>query len=171
MLTLEECEVIASKKLATLMLDLELYKEPIHSGEYGWVFSYQSIQYKRSNDFRDAFVGNSPILVDRRSGDALFLGSGLPSEVYVENYLSCGDPFKFLGKRIEFSDWSEGAQKTEATRTIQRKTGLGLAEAKLRVDECLAGKTALVECRTADDASALVKELRALGFSGKQLRD
>lgn len=170
MLSFEKCKVIASERLTALMPSAALYDEPVHSGDYGWVFSWQSKKYMRTNDLEDAFIGNSPILVDKRKGDALVLGSGLPAEIYVENYLACGDPFKFLGKQVELSGWRKNAQKIVAIQTIRQKTGLGLADAKSHVDECLDGKTTVLTCPSVYDATALVDQLTVLGFVGKQLR-
>ena len=171
MLTLEECREVAAQKLSALMSGAELYDDPIHSGEYGWVFSYQSAEYMRTNNFSDAIIGNSPILVDRRNSKALVLGSALPIEFYVESYLACGDPFMFPGERVELSSWLDGAQKNEATRVIRRRTGMGLAEAKSHIDACLDGNTTIMRCPSVDIAAALVEELEALGFRGRQLRE
>ncbi len=171
MLSFKKCKSIALERLAVLVPGAALYDEPVHTGDYGWVFSWQSKKYMRTSDIQDAFIGNPPILVDKNKCDALILGSGLPTEYYVENYLACGDPFKFLGKRIELSGWRKGAQKIEAIRAIRQTTGLSLADAKLHVDECLDRKIAVVNCPSVNSATALVNQLTALGFIGKQLRD
>ncbi len=84
MLSLEKCKAIASERLAALVPSAALYDEPVHTGDYGWVFSWQNKKYMRTNDVGDAFIGNSPILVDKNKGDALVLGSGLPAEIYVK---------------------------------------------------------------------------------------
>ena len=170
-LSFEECRNMATKKLSSLFPGAALYDKPIHSGAYGWVFSYQSTEYMRTNNISDAIIGNSPILVDRRNSEALVLGSGLPVEIYVENYLACGDPFKFLGARVRLLRWKVGAQKIQATRAIRRRTGVSLGKAKSHVDECLAGNATEIVCPSADIAAALIDDLEALGFCGEQLRD
>lgn len=60
--------------------------------EFGWVFFYNSEAYVRSGDFRDALVGNAPIIVDRSSGELLETGTAEPIEVYVEAFRRFGDP-------------------------------------------------------------------------------
>lgn len=170
MLSIAECRAIADDTLLELFSGAELYNEPIHTGDYGWVFSYQSKQYIQSGDLRDMLVGNSPILVDRSSGDAMVLGSGLPVEAYVENYLACGDPFKFLGRTVELYGWETGARKIEAIKIIRLHTGLGLAKAKQCVDGCLDGKNTILECPSSEEAAALTKDLCVVGFSAEQQR-
>jgi hypothetical protein len=147
MLSMAGCRSIAKDKLSELFTGAALYDAPIHSGDYGWVFSYQSKQYMRSGDLREMLIGNSPILVDRYSGAALVLGSGLAVEAYVENYLACGDPFKFLGRKVELCGWETGAKKIDAIKIIRLSTQLGLAAAKQCVDGCLDGKISLLSAR------------------------
>lgn len=171
MLTVKEGRAVAAEKLKAFLSCAALYDEPIHSGEYGWVFAYQSVEYMRTNNMRDMLVGNSPILVDKHTGDALLLGSGLPAETYVENYVACGDPFKFLGKRVELSGGIEPPKKTDAIRSIRRHAMLSLIGAKLHIDECIAGNTTIVTCPSVDVARILVRDLRSLGLSAQHLRD
>ena len=93
LLTLEECRKVAADHLAKLFSDAVLYEKPVHHGDDGYVFSYQSKRYRQSNDIADAIIGNSSLLVDKNSHQVYTLGSGQSVESYVENYLACGDPF------------------------------------------------------------------------------
>lgn len=170
-LTLDQCRQIAADYLPTLFCDAVLYDEPIHSGAYGWVFSYQSEKYIRTGNFGDALVGNSPLLVDRHSADLHVLGSGMPAEFFVANYVACGDPFKTLGKSVELLDARDGAQKTAAIHAIRKTTELSLADAKCAADTCLAGETVVLICISETDAALLTHQLNALGFEANHLRD
>ena len=171
MLTLTECRKIASDHLSVLFANADLFEMPVHSGEYGWVFSYQSRQYIQTNNMSDALIGNSPILVDKNSHEIHILGSGFPVEYYIENYVACGDPFKKLGKRIKLLGRRDGAQKFKAVQAIRRSTDLSLANAKSAIDECLAGRSNVIMCPSEVGAEKLVEQLDALGFCSGQLRE
>ena len=45
---------------------------------YGWVFFVNSNRYLRTRDPRDAVAGNSPLLVIKRTGEVLELGTAEP---------------------------------------------------------------------------------------------
>jgi hypothetical protein len=170
-LTLNQCRQVAWDHLSTALNDVILYQEPVHSGEYGWVFSYQRKKYSQTGDISEALCGNSPLLVDKNTHELHVLGTALPVEFYVESYLSCGDPFKVLGASVELLSWREGAQKNAAIREIRRDTKLSLAEAKLAVDSCLSGHSYLIKCVSERDAGDLVECLRTLGFVAIQLHE
>jgi immunity protein 35 of polymorphic toxin system len=52
--------------------------------DVGWVFFYESVDYLRSGDFRDALAGNAPIVVDKASGQLHVTGTAEPLEVYLD---------------------------------------------------------------------------------------
>ncbi len=171
MLTLTKAKQRAIEYLSQIANDLELYDEPIHEGDYGWVFSYQSKIYLNSNDMDDALCGNAPLLVDKHSSILYILGTAQPVEYYVENYLKFGDPFKVFGSRIALIGWIKGANKVEAIRAIRNNTDFGLNETKNIVDMCLSGVSQEIDCSSVFDASQLALELRKLNFQAKQLGD
>lgn len=51
-----------------------------------FVFFYESSRYLETGAFEDRLAGNSPILVDRRTGKPLFLGTAEPVEAYLAQY-------------------------------------------------------------------------------------
>jgi hypothetical protein len=53
---------------------------------YGWVFFYQSREYLRTGDYADAFAGNSPIIVNRVTGECTETGTAYPIEQYLHEY-------------------------------------------------------------------------------------
>ncbi len=169
MLTIDTARNIAEEHLAASAQEVKLFHDPIHEGEYGWVFSYQSKQYIRSRSISDALVGNSPLLIDKHTAKLHVLGTGYPVEYYVENYLTFGDPYKVAGPRVELVDWEHGAKKVEAVRKIRTLSGLGLKKAKHAIDECLAGTPVIIECDSDTNAELLVVELNQLGFRARQL--
>jgi hypothetical protein len=52
----------------------------------GWVFFYDSIAHHRTGEFRNAIVGNAPLLVDRTDGSLHVTGTARPIEEYIERY-------------------------------------------------------------------------------------
>lgn len=170
MLTFEECRKLAADYLANQAIDLVLYEEAVHAGSYGWVFGYQSSVYLRTGRFSDALVGNGPILVDKHAASIHVLGTGMPIEFYVENYLACGDPFKVPSRGVELIGEGDKDCKVAAIRAVCKETGFSLGQAKRVVDWTLSGERITVDCITEDGAANLVEKLNQLGFPAEQLR-
>jgi len=53
---------------------------------FGWVFFYDSRRHVQTGDFRDALVGNAPILVTKADGKIHVTGTALPLEEYLKSY-------------------------------------------------------------------------------------
>ena len=53
---------------------------------FGWVFVYQSREYLESGDYRDMWVGNGPLLVNRFTGNVHHFGSHRPTSHFVWRY-------------------------------------------------------------------------------------
>lgn len=54
--------------------------------DVGWVFFWDSKRHQETGDFRDATVGNAPILVDRTDGSVHHTGTARPIEEYIDRY-------------------------------------------------------------------------------------
>ena len=54
--------------------------------EWGWVFFYQSKEYIKTRDFRDALAGNAPYIVNRNNGQIKATGTAHPIEHYIQEY-------------------------------------------------------------------------------------
>lgn len=67
----------------TLVLQLEKTIE----FELGWVFFSQTKAFIESGNFLDTVVGNSPIIVDKRDGKIVVMGTAYPVNTYIEMYL------------------------------------------------------------------------------------
>ncbi|WP_107497387.1 YrhB domain-containing protein [Thalassobius sp. I31.1] len=171
MLTYEQGKVLAGKQLETLFCEARLCDEPYLAGEYGWVFSYQSEAFMRTGELQDALVGNAPILVDKNTHDVHVLGTGLPAECYVENYIACGDPYKFLGKRVLLTGWQHDAQKIKAFRVIRKNTDLSMTATKSCVEDCVRGNQVEIECDDVLTAERLASSLSELGLYAEQIRE
>jgi len=54
---------------------------------YGWVFFWQSREYAKTGDIKDAFAGNAPIVFNRFSWEYRFIPTGLdPLEERLKEY-------------------------------------------------------------------------------------
>ena len=168
-ITVEVAFETAKRHVQTLGADLILLEEPITSGNYGWVFMFQSRAFIETNDIRDALVGNAPILVDKNSGQIFTLGTAYEVEKYVNMYQCFGDPHAEPGPTIELLKWRMGAEKVAAVKEIRTHTQLGLKDAKEIVDACLEGQKPFVRCADSSTAEVLVRNLDAVGFEAKQL--
>ena len=54
--------------------------------EWGWVFFYQSKAFVESGDFSEMLSGNTPIIVNRHSGELFYTGSAFEIGHYIEEY-------------------------------------------------------------------------------------
>lgn len=89
-LSLTEAREIANEVLQRPPQDPEfsyvIFDDAIIEKPTCFVFNYQSSKYLRSGRFEDQLVGNSPILVDRRTGEVHFLGTALTIEHYIRDF-------------------------------------------------------------------------------------
>jgi hypothetical protein len=60
--------------------------------DWGWVFFYTSRKWRDTRDLRYALAGNSPFIVERKSGRVIATGTAFPIEQYIANYERCGNP-------------------------------------------------------------------------------
>lgn len=92
MLMQDDAVALVKQHVFRLDPDFVVYAEPIVSGDFGWVFGYQSNEFLRTGHLGDMLAGNAPLLVERQTGAIHTLGTASPVEFYVENYLRTGDP-------------------------------------------------------------------------------
>lgn len=62
------------------------------TGDFGWVFYYQSRDFIESGDNGRALIGNAPLIVSLDDGSLHETGTAEAIEVYIENYRRTGDP-------------------------------------------------------------------------------
>jgi len=75
-------------------IELVILENQTQEYDFGWVFFYNSKKYVESGDFRDALVGNAPLIVDRKSGQIHITGTAHDIDFYINNYQKTGDPNK-----------------------------------------------------------------------------
>ena len=62
------------------------------TGDFGWVFYYQTQDFIDSQDNAKALQGNAPLIVSLEDGRLYETGIEEPIEVYIENFRRTGDP-------------------------------------------------------------------------------
>ena len=72
--------------------EVALIEDATISGDFGWVFFYQSKKYLESQDFSDRLAGNAPIIISKLDGSLHVTGTGRPIEYYIENFVRTGSP-------------------------------------------------------------------------------
>ena len=169
MITVDDARDIAKHHLHTLGEGLTLFVDPIISGDYGWVFTYQSTAFVETNEIGHALGGNAPLLVDRSHGRVFTLGTAYELSRYVEMYECFGDPHAVPGPTLELCGAKVGADRVLATKEIKAHTQLGLKEAKGVVDACVEGAEPILVCADPETAEKLARELAAAGFDVTQL--
>lgn len=169
MITIEIARDIAKRHVDTLGAGLTLFDDPITSGDYGWVFTYQSTAFIETNDIGHALGGNAPLLIDRSEGRVVTLGTAYEVSRYVDMYQRFGDPHAEPGPSLMLCGVGAGADRMRATREIKAHGQMGLKEAKDAVEACADGTKPIVECADPETAERLASKLAAAGFDVRQL--
>ena len=91
-ITFSEAVTIANQHLINLQSEVAVELKLVKTQEepFGWVFFYQSKEYLETDNFSSMLAGNSPFLVDRKSGKIHTFGTAHPVDSYIkENGLQC----------------------------------------------------------------------------------
>jgi len=148
---------------------LVLLAEQTQVHDFGWVFFWNSAAFLASGLDGDALAGNCPLIVERKTGSLLETGTAYELEHYIERYRQYGHPHAEGGTLVLLAGCDYGAGKVAGTKLVRDYTGVGLADAKRVIEQCLAGEYVTVEAKTCGQASALCAELRAVNFNAEQL--
>lgn len=89
-ITKEEAERIAHEYVRTRKVEpdveLVLLTEKTIERSFGWVFFYDSKRYVQTGEFRDAVLGNAPIVVTKHDGRVHETGTAHPVEHYLQKF-------------------------------------------------------------------------------------
>ncbi|MCP2041950.1 hypothetical protein L1281_002568 [Neisseria sp. HSC-16F19] len=90
MIDFEDAYQIANTYITNLgnscALPLEITE--IITEDFGWIFIYNSSIYVKSGNFRDKLLGNSPFLVEKKTGEVVLCGTHQSVESFITNYKS-----------------------------------------------------------------------------------
>ena len=59
---------------------------------FGWVFYYNTEEFIRTGDFREALGGNAPLIVNKYTEELVITGTAEDVDFYIKNYAKTGDP-------------------------------------------------------------------------------
>src|SRR5581483_2945881 len=90
MINRDEAHTLTSTWLTAMSakgsIALELIEEQTVDVDFGWVFFYNSKQFKETGDSAYALAGNAPVIVDRATGSLHVTGTARPISEYVEEF-------------------------------------------------------------------------------------
>lgn len=171
MITRAQADAIAAQYVAALTQNCELggftlnlVDNATEEYEIGWLFFCYS-----SDPGRVPIAGNSPLIVERKSGNVLETGTAYAIQHYIDNYLATGDPHGSLGHDVRLSGYNYGARKIDATKAIREHLGIGLGDAKQIVENCLDGASVVLTAKSGEDAVSLETELKAALFVAERI--
>ncbi|MEX2963632.1 YrhB domain-containing protein [Microbulbifer sp. TYP-18] len=67
-------------------IDCVVLTEETIEKSWGWVFFYQSKYYGETGDFREMLGGNSPIIVNRKTGELSHTGTTHDIDHHIKEY-------------------------------------------------------------------------------------
>ena len=73
-------------------IKLQILHDYTEEYDFGWVFFYNSAKYIETGDYREALVGNAPLIFDKRSKEIIVTGTAHDVSFYIGNYIKTGDP-------------------------------------------------------------------------------
>lgn len=84
-MTIDEARAVAGRYVDELSreLSMELVIVEVAEKEPGWVFFYNTRAFAESRDPLMSLVGNAPLLVRKKDGSLVVLGTGRPVDDYI----------------------------------------------------------------------------------------
>jgi hypothetical protein len=102
LITLSEAKALALASAAGATAHpVALRDELTLEREFGWVFFYDSVQYLECGDKSAKLYGNSPIIINRRTGAVSRIDTSCAIEEGVEAYETLGQ------ERYDAGEWRE----------------------------------------------------------------
>jgi Immunity protein 35 len=83
---LEAAQEYVGRVLSAPGLELVVLDERTLETDFGWVFFYDTREFAETGDDLARAVGNSPVIVDARTGRIEITGTAKPIDQYVELY-------------------------------------------------------------------------------------
>ncbi|WP_293788532.1 YrhB domain-containing protein [uncultured Pedobacter sp.] len=82
----EELEAYLNKKYKYVDDSLIVLGDDTIDRDQYWVFFYVNRKYLETNDLSDIVVGNSPIIINKLTGEKYTTGTVYPVEYYMNEY-------------------------------------------------------------------------------------
>jgi hypothetical protein len=74
------------RKYAHKPYELVVMKSLTREEDFGWVFFFNTRQFAETGDMNFALGGNTPLIVDRETGELHVTGTAHPVDHYIEAY-------------------------------------------------------------------------------------
>jgi hypothetical protein len=86
--SMQEARRLAEHYLITICssTDPAIVDEQTLETDFGWVFFWNSRQFRETGEFQYALAGNAPLIVDRRDGSVRETSTAEPIEEIIEKY-------------------------------------------------------------------------------------
>jgi secreted PhoX family phosphatase len=65
---------------------LVVYETDTIEKAFGWIFFYNTKEFRDTGNFSSRLVGNGPVMVNKYDGNVTFYGTGESLEHYIEDY-------------------------------------------------------------------------------------
>lgn len=83
----EEAQRLVEEALDRMMVgDCVVLEDETIERSWGWVFFYQSRAFVESGDDAEMLAGNSPVIVNRYTGELVYTGTAYDIEEYLQEY-------------------------------------------------------------------------------------
>jgi len=73
-------------------IKLQILHDQTEEHDFGWVFFYDTTKHIENDDYREALLGNAPLIINKVSKEIIVTGTAHDVTIYVSNYVKNGDP-------------------------------------------------------------------------------
>ena len=78
------------EKQKNMSYELQIREDITREEDFGWIFFYNTKKYIETRDNNYLLVGNSPIIINRKTGQIEVTGTGNRIEHYIDLYKKFG---------------------------------------------------------------------------------
>ena len=170
MLSLEECREILQAHVDEGNLNSEQQFALVDwyaEGEFCYAFTIQSRAYVETGDLDQMLVGGGHTLVNRLTGDLVFMANNGG----MENYEKRGDPYNGLSNILHVAGPYKKGGRKDAFKHLRKVTGKSIVECRDIIDNMIEGRVLTFQAKYWGEVAVQNKivEFQNLGFSVKRL--
>lgn len=164
MLDIEKALEIVNVKIGAVENDYLILRDSTIEEDFGWVIFYASKKHIETGDIKYVLASNSPCIVNRITGEAVFTGTAHSIETYVKAYKITGSPHGEIVPKIHITTWLPGASAVKAIKALRDELHLNLKEAKTIIDFVLKNEEQFINCSSEEQARKLEIIINQFGF-------
>lgn len=169
--TFEEAYTLALQYLSELNLgvELSLFSEQTQEYDFGWIFFWNSTLFYRTKDPFHSLGGNSPFLIEKKTGELFELGTALPLDSYIEAYRRGGHPYACPTSNVHISGSIHADNRKAFLHLLRTYSSSSLLETNQMMRSLLQGEELIVSTNELESAALLERSCVDLGLYAKQL--